>query len=167
MRVLRKGSQAFLVGTQHSLLSESTRPLKLAGIRTRARSEAWAPGAIAELRVGCSRRVKKKLVWPKRGWRTTRGLPMPSPSNAFTLIPTPIHKIQAYLLPELLSQAQSGGATAATAPRSGGGDSLSPRLAPGRRRRGEGGARAAPGNRPFASERPPGKLRSRTRLPLI
>lgn len=71
----------------------------------------------------------------------------------------------AYFLPKLPSQVQSGGTTAAAAPRSGGGDSLSPRLDPGGRRRGESGARAAPGNRPSASEWPPGWLRSRTRPP--
>lgn len=80
--------------------------------------------------------------------------------------PAPIPTIQAYLLPELPSQAQSGGVTAATAPRSGGCDSLSPRLAPGGRRQGEGGARAAPGNRPSASEGSRGRLRSGTRQPL-
>lgn len=102
---------------------------------------------------------------PRRARRTTPGVPTPGLPNAFPLTPTPIHTIQAYLLPELPWQAQSGGVTVATAPRSGGGDSQSPRLAPGRRRGGKG-ARAAPRNRPSASGGPPRRLRSGTRQPL-
>lgn len=100
---------------------------------------------------------------PSRGRRTTPGLPIPGLLNAFPPTPAPIHTIHAYLLPELPWQAHCGGVTVATAPRSGGGDSQSPRLAPGRRR-GEG-ARAAPRNRPSASEGPPRRLRSGTRQP--
>lgn len=54
---------------------------KLAGIRTRARNEAWAQGAIAQLRVGCSKRAQNPGV-TQEGWSTTQGLPIPGPSNA-------------------------------------------------------------------------------------
>lgn len=91
----------------------------------------------------------------------TPGRPAPSPT------PAPQRTIQAYLRPELPPQAQPGGvaAAAATALRSRGCDSLSPRPAPGGRQHG-GGARAAPGNRPSAGGGPRGRLRSGTRRPL-
>lgn len=114
--------------------------------------------------MGGSRRAQNPGVTPA-GMEGKPGLPTPGPPNAVPPVPTPIRKIQAYLLLEVLSQAQSGGSTAATAPRSGGGDSLSPRLALGRRRRGERSARAAPRNPSSASEGLPGRLGSRTRLP--
>lgn len=47
---------------------------------------------------------------------------------------------------------QSGGGTAPAAPRSRGGDFLSPHLAPGRRQQGEGDAHTAPRNQSSASK---------------
>lgn len=95
-----------------------------------------------------------------------RGSGPSQPGSARRLPPisAPKHTIQAYLLPELPSQAQSGGVAAATALRSRGCDSLSPRVAPGGQQ--EGDARAAPGNRPSAGEGARGRLRSGTRQPL-
>lgn len=110
-----------------------------------------------------SRRAQNSGV-TQAGMEDKRGPPIPGPPNAFPPVPTPIHGVQTYLLAELLSQAQPGGGTAAAAaPRSGGGDSLSPRLAPGRRQR-EGGARGS--REPVLGYRgTPGWLGSGTRLP--
>lgn len=165
MRILRKGSQAHkqCPGTGFCL-NRPDSAHKLAGIRTKARNEARAEGAMAELGVGCWSRAQNPGV-TQAEMEDKLGA-SPSTPNAFPSIPIPVRTIQAYLFPELSLQAQSGGATATTAPRSGGGDSVSPRPAPGRRRREEGGARATPGNRPSASEGSPGWLRSRTRPPL-
>lgn len=97
---------------------------------------------------------------PRRGRSPTPAHPLPP------AIPAPRHALQAYLLPELPSHAQSRAVTAATAPRSRGDASQSPGLAPGGRRHRQGGARAAPRNRPSAGEGRRRRVSSGTRQPL-